>query len=138
MARIVQKFGGTSVADVDRIKNAALKVKAAVDRGHEVAVVVSAMSGVTNSLIALTQQMGPLPDGREYDAVIATGKPVVVLLMSARPLDLKGSKPDALMNIWYPGTQGGAAVANLLFGEVSPGGKLPFKDRKSTRLNSSH
>lgn len=60
------------------------------------------------------------------DAVIATGKPVVVLLMSARPLDLKGSKPDALMNIWYPGTQGGAAVANLLFGEVSPGGKLPF------------
>lgn len=60
------------------------------------------------------------------DAVIATGKPVVVLLMSARPLDLKGSKPAALMNIWYPGTQGGAAVANLLFGEVSPGGKLPF------------
>jgi len=60
------------------------------------------------------------------DAVIATGKPVVVLLMSARPLDLKGSKPGALMNIWYPGSQGGAAVANLLFGEVSPGGKLPY------------
>ena len=60
------------------------------------------------------------------DAVIATGKPVVVLLMSARPLDLKSSKPGALMVIWYPGTQGGAAVANLLFGEVSPGGKLPY------------
>jgi beta-glucosidase len=60
------------------------------------------------------------------DAVIATGKPVVVLLMSARPLDLKGSKPQALMDIWYPGSQGGAAVANLLFGEVSPGGKLPY------------
>jgi beta-glucosidase len=60
------------------------------------------------------------------DAVIATGKPVVVLLMSARPLDLKGSEPAALMGIWYPGSQGGAAVANLLFGEVSPGGKLPF------------
>ncbi|HEY4084109.1 MAG TPA: beta-glucosidase BglX [Burkholderiaceae bacterium] len=60
------------------------------------------------------------------DAVIATGKPVVLLLMSARPLDLKGSKPSALMDIWYPGSQGGAAVANLLFGEVSPGGKLPF------------
>ncbi|TDW67604.1 beta-glucosidase [Novosphingobium sp. PhB55] len=60
------------------------------------------------------------------DAVIATGKPVVVLLMSARPLDIKGSKPAALMDIWYPGTQGGTAVANLLFGKVSPGGKLPY------------
>jgi beta-glucosidase len=60
------------------------------------------------------------------DAVIATGKPVVVLLMAARPLDLKNSKPGALMVVWYPGTQGGTAVANLLFGEVSPGGKLPY------------
>jgi beta-glucosidase len=60
------------------------------------------------------------------DAVIATGKPVVVLLMSARPLDLKGSQPRALMDIWYPGTQGGAAVANLLFGDVAPGGKLSY------------
>jgi beta-glucosidase len=60
------------------------------------------------------------------DAVIAIGKPVVVLLMSARPMDLKGSQPSALMVIWYPGSQGGTAVANLLFGEVSPGGKLPF------------
>ena len=57
---------------------------------------------------------------------MATGKPVVVLLMSARPLDLKGLAPQALMQIWYPGTQGGAAVANVLLGEVSPGGKLPF------------
>jgi beta-glucosidase len=60
------------------------------------------------------------------DAVIATGKPVVLLLMSARPLDLKGSQPRAVMDIWYPGTQGGAAVANLLFGDMAPGGKLPF------------
>jgi beta-glucosidase len=60
------------------------------------------------------------------DAVVATGKPVVVLLMAARPLDLKNSSPGALMLIWYPGTQGGAAVANLLFGNVSPGGKLPY------------
>jgi beta-glucosidase len=60
------------------------------------------------------------------DAVNATGKPVVVLLMSARPLDLKNSKPGALMVIWYPGTQGGTAVANLLFGDASPGGKLPY------------
>ena len=60
------------------------------------------------------------------EAVIASGKPVVVLLMTARPLDLKNSKPGALMNIWYPGTKGGTAVADLLFGEVSPGGKLPY------------
>ncbi len=60
------------------------------------------------------------------DAVIATGKPTVLLLMSARPIDLKGSQPDAQMVIWYPGTQAGSAVANLLFGDVTPGGKLPF------------
>lgn len=60
------------------------------------------------------------------DAIIATGTPTVVLLMSGRPLDMKGSLPQALMDIWYPGTQGGAAVANLLFGKVAPGGKLPF------------
>jgi beta-glucosidase len=60
------------------------------------------------------------------DAIIATGKPVVALLMSARPLDLKESQPQALMHIWYPGSQGGAAVANLLFGDAVPGGKLPF------------
>ncbi len=67
--------------------------------------------------------------GRQQDllnAVIATGKPVVVLLMGARPLDLKGAEPTALMNIWYPGTQGGTAIANLLFGDVAPGGKLPY------------
>ena len=46
--------------------------------------------------------------------------------MSARPLDLKGSLPQAQMVVWYPGTQGGTAVANLLFGDVAPGGKLPF------------
>jgi beta-glucosidase len=67
--------------------------------------------------------------GRQQDlleAIIATGKPVILLLMSARPLDLKGASPDAILNIWYPGTQGGAAVANTLFGDAVPGGKLPF------------
>jgi beta-glucosidase len=60
------------------------------------------------------------------EAVLATGRPVVLLLMNARPLDLKGAEPGAILNIWYPGTQGGAAVANTLFGDVVPGGKLPF------------
>ncbi len=62
MARIVQKFGGTSVADVERIKAVARRVKREVDAGHEVAVVVSAMSGVTNQLVAWTNSFGGLPD----------------------------------------------------------------------------
>lgn len=60
------------------------------------------------------------------DAVVATGKPVVLLLMSARPLDFGASKAAAIMDIWYPGSDGGNAVANLLFGDAVPGGKLPF------------
>jgi beta-glucosidase len=60
------------------------------------------------------------------EAVVATGKPVVVLLMSARPLDLKDSRAAAILDVWYPGSAGGEAAANLLFGDAVPGGKLPF------------
>jgi beta-glucosidase len=60
------------------------------------------------------------------DAVVATGKPVVVLLMSVRPLSLHDTKAAAIMDIWYPGSEGGSAVANLLFGDAVPGGKLPI------------
>ena len=76
MARIVQKFGGTSVADVARIENVALKVKREVDAGNQVAVVVSAMAGVTNHLVDLTGQIASLHDAREYDVVVATGEQV--------------------------------------------------------------
>ena len=76
MARIVMKFGGTSVADLDRIRNVARRVKRQTDAGHEVAVVVSAMSGVTNQLVAWCQSLAPLHDAREYDAVVATGEQV--------------------------------------------------------------
>ena len=76
MARIVMKFGGTSVADIDRIRNVARRVKREVDAGNEVAVVVSAMSGVTNQLVAWVNQVAPLHDAREYDAVVATGEQV--------------------------------------------------------------
>ncbi len=76
MARIVMKFGGTSVADLDRIRNVAARVKREVDAGHEVAVVVSAMAGVTNQLVAWCQSLSPLHDAREYDAVVATGEQV--------------------------------------------------------------
>ncbi|HWA43526.1 MAG TPA: aspartate kinase [Hypericibacter adhaerens] len=70
------KFGGTSVADVERIKSVARRVKREVDAGHEVAVVVSAMSGVTNQLVAWTSEIARLHDAREYDVVVATGEQV--------------------------------------------------------------
>src|ERR1700727_2529948 len=76
MARIVMKFGGTSVADLDRIRNVAARVKAQVDKGDEVAVVVSAMAGTTNQLVEWCQKLSPLFDAREYDAVVATGEQV--------------------------------------------------------------
>ena len=76
MARIVMKFGGTSVADLDRIRNVAARVKREVDAGNETAVVVSAMAGVTNQLVAWCQALSPLHDAREYDTVVATGEQV--------------------------------------------------------------
>ena len=82
MARIVMKFGGTSVGDCDRIKNVARRVKTEVDAGHEVAVVVSAMSGVTNQLVDYCRQIAPLHDAREYDVVVSTGEQVTVGLLA--------------------------------------------------------
>lgn len=82
MARIVQKFGGTSVADLDRIRNAALRVKRAVDAGDQVAVVVSAMAGETNRLVDLVRQASPMHDAREYDAIVASGEQVTSGLMA--------------------------------------------------------
>ncbi len=76
MARIVQKFGGTSVADIDRIIRVSHKVKAEIDAGHQVVVVVSAMSGATNALVGLCSSISPLFDSREYDVVVATGEQV--------------------------------------------------------------
>jgi len=74
--RIVMKFGGTSLADVDRIKAVAVRVKREVDAGHQVAVVVSAMSGTTNQLVGWTNAIARLHDAREYDAVVASGEQV--------------------------------------------------------------
>ena len=82
MARIVMKFGGTSVADPERIRNAAARVKREVEAGNEVAVVVSAMAGATNQLVAWCQEMSPLHDAREYDTVVATGEQVTSGLLA--------------------------------------------------------
>ena len=80
--RIVMKFGGTSVADLDRIRNVARRVKRQTDAGHQVAVVVSAMSGVTNQLVAWCQALAPMHDAREYDSVVATGEQVTAGLLA--------------------------------------------------------
>jgi aspartate kinase len=82
LARIVVKFGGTSVATVERIRQAARHVKREVDAGHEVAVVVSAMSGKTNELVGWVNEASPLHDAREYDAVVASGEQVTAGLMA--------------------------------------------------------
>ena len=82
MARLVMKFGGTSVADLDRIRNVAQHVKREVDAGHEVAVVVSAMAGTTNQLVEWCRQAAAMHDAREYDAVVASGEQVSAGLLA--------------------------------------------------------
>jgi aspartate kinase len=85
MALIVQKFGGTSVADLDRIRNVARRVKKEIDQGNEVAVIVSAMAGVTNQLVGFVQQLSPLltrSANEEYDAVVSSGEQVTSGLLA--------------------------------------------------------
>ena len=76
MAKIVMKFGGTSVADLDRIRHVAALVKREVDAGHQVTVTVSAMAGETNKLAGWTRELSPLYDAREYDVIVASGEQV--------------------------------------------------------------
>jgi DAK2 domain fusion protein YloV len=82
MARLVMKFGGTSVADIDRIRNVARHVRREVGCGHEVAVIVSAMAGETNKLVALCRSASALHDTREYDTVVASGEQVTAGLLA--------------------------------------------------------
>jgi aspartate kinase len=82
MSHIVMKFGGTSVADLGRIRNVALHVKREVEAGNKVAVVVSAMAGVTNQLVAWVREASPFHDAREYDTVVATGEQVTAGLLA--------------------------------------------------------
>ncbi|MGD9785315.1 MAG: aspartate kinase [Hyphomicrobiaceae bacterium] len=82
MAVVVMKFGGTSVADVERIRNVARHVKRETDAGNKVAVVVSAMAGTTNQLVAWVRDASPLHDAREYDAVVASGEQITAGLLA--------------------------------------------------------
>jgi aspartate kinase len=82
MALIVQKYGGTSVGNVERIQNVAKKVAKFVDEGHQVVVAVSAMSGETNRLTALAHEIQEQPSRREMDVLLTTGEQVTIALLS--------------------------------------------------------
>ena len=82
MALIVQKFGGTSVGSIERIKNVAARALATQAAGNDVVVIVSAMSGETNRLLKLAADLAPMPDTREMDALAATGEQVTAALTS--------------------------------------------------------
>ena len=88
MARVVQKYGGTSVGDVERIRNVARRVVNTRNQGHEVVVVVSAMAGETDKLIRLAQQVTPTPDEREMDVLISTGEQVSIALLAIALKDM--------------------------------------------------
>ncbi len=100
MALIVQKYGGTSVGDVERIKNVARRCIAAQKAGHDVVVVVSAMSGETNRLLKLVSQITDRPNEREQDVVAATGEQVSIGLVA---LAIQAQKKKAVSFMGQPG-----------------------------------
>lgn len=132
MARIVLKFGGTSVGDIDRIKNVAHKVKAEVERGNEVAVVLSAMSGATNQLVKWVNEIAPLHDAREYDVVVATGEQVTIGLL-AMALQRMSVRSHSWMSWQIPirtdGAHGKARIVDIktaAMAEAMKGGEVPI------------
>ena len=88
MALIVQKYGGTSVGSAERIKNVARRVARWKAQGHQLVVVVSAMSGETNRLIALAKEIQAQPNPRELDVMVSTGEQVTIALLSMALMDL--------------------------------------------------
>jgi aspartate kinase len=116
MPRLVMKFGGTSVADLPRIRNVAAHVKREIDAGFEVAVVVSAMSGKTNELVAWCKEAGSHADNPEYDAVVASGELVTAGLLALVLKDM-GLKARSWAGWQIPlvtdGTHGSARIASI-------------------------
>src|SRR6187402_76092 len=116
MALIVQKFGGTSVANTDRIKNVAARVKRYRDKGDQVVVVVSAMSGVTDNLIKLAREIMPLPSEREMDMLLATGEQTTIALtaIALHALDIPAvSMTGAQAGIVTDGVHTKAKIHNI-------------------------
>lgn len=133
MARLVMKFGGTSVADIERIRNVARHVKREVDAGHEVAVVVSAMSGKTNELVAWCREASPMHDAREYDAVVASGEQVTSGLLA---IVLQGMGVTARswqgwqLPLYTDGTHGAARITGMNGDELIK----RFKERREVAV----
>ncbi len=121
MARIIMKFGGTSVADLDRIRNVAARVKREIENGNQVAVVVSAMAGATNQLVGWCSALSPMHDAREYDAVVATGEQVTAGLLAIALQNL-GVEARSWMGwqiaIDTDGQHGKARIASIEAGEL--------------------
>jgi aspartate kinase len=133
MSRLVMKFGGTSVADIDRIRNVARHVKREVDAGHEVAVVVSAMAGTTNRLIEWCGEAAALHDAREYDAVVASGEQVSAGLLAIILQDLgvvARSWQGWQLPILTGNAHGAARILDINGAEIV----RRFKDRKEVAV----
>ena len=123
-------FGGNRPVDPEGFDEAS-EFDRAVELAREADVAVVVVGEWQNMIGEMASRSSLDLPGRQLEllqAVVATGTPVVLLVMNGRPLDLRWAAEHvpAILDIWYPGSQGGTAVANLLFGAVSPGGKLPF------------
>ncbi|MEQ8247163.1 MAG: aspartate kinase [Alphaproteobacteria bacterium] len=121
MSVVVLKFGGTSVADLERIRNAASRIKRECDRGNHVAVVVSAMAGTTNQLVRWADEASPLYDTREYDAIVATGEQVTAGLLAIVLQDM-GISARSWMGWQLPihtdSSHGAARIKDIDVGEI--------------------
>ena len=129
-ASLFDMFGGNTPEDPEGFDEAA-ELRRAVELAREADVTVVVAGEWQNMIGEMASRSSLELPGRQLElvqAVVETGTPVVLLVMNGRPLDLRwpAEHVPAILDIWYPGTQGGAAAANLLFGDVSPGGKLPF------------
>ena len=122
MARIVMKFGGTSMAGIERIRHVASLVKREADRGNDVAVVVSAMAGETDRLVHLCKEAAPLYDPREYDVVVASGEQVTSGLL-AITLSGMGANARSYMGWQLPIRASGhsSALIDHIDGEILEG-----------------
>jgi aspartate kinase len=133
MPRLVMKFGGTSVANIERMRNVACHVKREIDAGHQVAVVVSAMAGATDQLVAWCRDAAALHDAREYDAVVSSGEQVTTGLLA---IILEGMGVNARswqgwqLPILTSNAHGGARILDINGGEL---GKR-FKERNEVAV----
>jgi aspartate kinase len=133
MGRLVMKFGGTSVANIERIRNVARHVRREVEAGHDVAVVVSAMSGKTNELVGWATEASPLHDAREYDAVVASGEQVTAGLL-AIALQAQGVQARSWQGWQIPIRTSDAHGAARILGIDGEEIVRRFKDRKEVAV----